>query len=224
MKYVIYVMFFFAFWSLSACKKDSGISEPTELQDFSGLYRLDGTLRVLSSPVVEKPLEWIALSNDQGNGYQPGTGAGYSSSAYRWAIGEIYYWSPDLNKFRLIVYGGEYQNNMSDGRWKVSELDSIFQPGKLLSFGNNFGEVGIEFNAAGHPAGEYWSLWAENTGHQVKIEEVNDFEAYLPGRKWVKQVVVTFNVQLTRVFDSTASPDIELINCRASLLFSPPVE
>ena len=224
MKYVAYLWLSCALLGLPACKKDSGIEGPTPLEDFSGLYFLKGNLKIRSNPPQEIPFQWEVLAADQGNGYRAGSGAGYNSSGYRWTIGEIYSWTP--SQFRLIVHGGDFLGTSgSDAHWTLAELDSIFQPGKLLSFGTNFGQVGMEFSAPGHLPGEYWTLWADNTTQHVKVEEVNDLASYLPERKWVKQVVVTFNARLNHVFGTAnASPDVELTNCRASLLFSPNVD
>lgn len=209
---------------LFSCKKDAGIIEPTELQDFSGVYSLQGSIEILSNPVEEIPFQWLVSADNQGQGYKVGIGAGYNSSASRWTIGEIYSQYPVAGRFRFIVYGGgSFGNSSFDAYWTVNELDSIFQSGQQLSFGTDLGQVGIEFVPSDRPSGEYWSLWANNSNNKVTIEEVNDLKTYLPERKWVKQVVVSFNVHLQR-FPVTGSPDIELKNCRASLFFSPNVQ
>ncbi len=209
---------------LFSCKKDAGIIEPTELQDFSGVYSLQGNIEIQSNPIEEIPFQWVVTADNQGRGYQIGSGAGYNSSAWRWTIGEIHNQYPAAGQFRFIVYGGApLGNSSSDAYWTVNELDSIFQSGQQLSFGTGFGQVGIEFVPSDRPPGEYWSLGVNNTDYKVTIEEVNDFKIYLPEYKWVKQVVVSFNVRLKRVFIYN-SPNIILKNCRASLLFSPNVE
>ncbi len=221
----VYITLFFTGLGLFACKKDSGIMEPAALQDFSGLYRLEGNIEIQSNPLEIIPMLWVVTARDQ-EIYQVGAGGLFNSSAYRWTVSGIYSNLPGHGKFRLIVYGGQMQgNNLSDAHWTIDELNSIFQPGQELSFGSDFGQVEIQIEYLDKPYGEYWSFGSDNIDRKVKIEEVNDLEIYYPERKWVKQVVVSFGARLNRVFaDANASPDIELTNCRASLLFSPNVE
>ncbi|MCY7330325.1 MAG: hypothetical protein LH618_17370 [Saprospiraceae bacterium] len=219
---IIYV--FCSLLSLCSCKKDSGITELTALQDFSDLYRLEGTMKIQSNPVEEKPIQWIVTAADE-QVYQIRPYGLHSNTIYRWMVSGIYSWPPAKGYFRFIVYGDTLQgNSLSDAPWKIAELDTIFQVNKELSFGTGFGQVELEFDYFSIPWAAHWSLLADNTSQKVKIEEVNDFEIHFPERKWVKQIVITFNAHLKSSDSANPLPDVELKNCRASLLISPNVE
>lgn len=219
---IIYV--FCSLLSLFSCKKDSSITEPTALQDFSGLYRLEGTMEIQSNPIEERPIQWIVTAADE-QVYQIRPYGVQNNTIYRWIVSGIYSWPPTNGSFRFIVYGGPLQGNgLSDGPWTIAELDSIFQVNRELSFGTGFGQVEIQFDYLSIPWAAHWSLLADNNAQKVKIEEVNDFEIHFPERKWVKQVVITFNARLTSSDSNYVLSDIELKNCRASLLISPNVE
>ncbi|MEO6038113.1 MAG: hypothetical protein ABIQ93_06840 [Saprospiraceae bacterium] len=218
MRYFPVLFIFCTLLALQACKKDSGIVEPTALADFSGWYRLDGNIEIQSNPVQETALAWVVTAADQDQGFQVKPSGAYNSVGERWMTSEIYRY-PGNDFFRLIIHGGTSQGSSLDDYWTAAELDDLFQPGNELLFGADLGEAGIEFSQGG---AEYWSLGVNNTGRKLKIEEVNDLETYLPDHKWVKQVVVSFDVRLKRVFAS--SPDMEMKNCRASLLFEPLVQ
>jgi len=224
MKYFLTLSIGCCLLALSACKKDSGVEEPAPLPDFSGLYYIKGNIEIQSNPVEKIPFNWVVTASDQGK-YHVGPFGAYNSSAYRWTISGIYSWLADVNEFQVIVYGGALQgNNSSDAHWTVEELKAIFQPGKQLNYGTGFGQVGVEMSGLSGWPGEYWSLWADNSANHVIIEEVNDLENYFPGSKWVKQVVIRFDLHLEHVFSSTPSPAVEMKNCRASLLFQPIVD
>ena len=192
------IFILFGLLGLSSCKKDSGIEEPAALQDFSGLYYMNGHIEVLSNPIETLPFQRVVTAADQGK-YHVGTLGSYSSTGSRWTISGIY---AGESQFKLIVYGGPpVGNGNSDAHWTVEELNTIFQPGKQLSYGTGFGQAGVELYSFYLP-GEYWSLWADNSANNVVIEEVNDMETYFPDKKWVKQVVVRFDVHLKHVFDN----------------------
>lgn len=224
MKYYFVFCVFGVLLSLLGCKKDSGIVQSPDLPDFSDVYRLEGNMTVLSNPAEEIPFAWVVSSTDLGAGYQVRTDARQGNTGNLWTIGDIFRGFPGNCQFRMIMYGDALSGgNSSAAPWTVNELDSIFQPGRQLTFGNEFGQVGVEFAPSDGPPGEYWSLDVDNTEYKVTIEEVNDLEIYLPERKWAKQLVLNFDVQLKRVYVD-GSPNILLKNCRASVFYSPDVE
>ncbi len=223
MKSALNIYIFLILLSLFACKKDSGIVEPAALQDFSGVYWLQGTMNYLSNPPVETPLQWTVTAAEQ-DGYQIGDGGTFKDTDDRWTLGGIYSFRPDYGQFRLIVYGGKRQDNATTGNiWTIAALDSIFQPGNHLSFGTDFGQAEIEFGAPNLILPDFLSQLADNSNNKVTIEEVNDFKAYLPERTWAKQVVVSFDARL-KILSANSTTEIELKNCRASLLFIPNVQ
>lgn len=212
---------------LSACKKEIDFSPP-QVEDFTGKYFVSGIVETTVPTKTSTPFA-MSTGRDSASGSTCELVANYSSQQGHRLTSSLLREDLRLRQFEPLFFGGASNLNTPINQWTLAELDSIFQVGKKLPFGTDFGEVEMEFaDVLSTPTGRlYESAEANNTGNFVLIEAVEDVRDKFDGTSlaspWVKVVTFSFRCHL-RVGGEPTYDAIEMKDCRATMLFKPYVK
>lgn len=220
MRYLLFVHLLLTLLLPLGCKKEGDVNAPDVL-DYSGKYYVQGKLES-NLGIGQRDLS-IKTGVDAASDSVCELITEYTGPDNYLTISALLQENVRYRRFLTMFYG-DSKSNLFDARWTAGALDSLFQPGKKLLFGNDSGKVKMELadQYTLSTVTTYVTKPMENAGTYVLIEQVEDVSNKYPeptqsASVWAKIITFSFTCRLSAA-DGTSSEVLTLKEGRASVL------